>query len=88
MYSFKPSHYVRAAILVMTVLPLAANAASVRPCEDVLKEMRATKASATLAPDVKSKVEALETKAVERCNADDDKRADGFLQDAMKLMGK
>ena len=88
MYSLKTSHYVRAAILVMTVLPLAANAASVRPCEDVLKEMRTTKASATLAPDVKSKVDALETKAVERCNADDDKRADDFFAQAMKIMGK
>lgn len=89
MTTFKISPSLYAAILVaLTTLPLAAKAATVRPCEDVLKEMRATKASATLTPDNKSKVDALEAKAIERCNADDDKRADSFLQDAMKLIGK
>ena len=84
----KPSRFYHAAILVaVAMLPLAAKAA-VRPCEDVLKEMRATKTSANLTPDNRSKVDALEAKAVERCNADDDKRADAFLQDAMTLMGK
>ena len=71
-----------------TALPMTTNAAAVRPCEDVLKEMRATKTSANLTPDNKSKIDALEAKAIERCNADDDKRADAFLQDAMKLMGE
>lgn len=89
MTNLKTSHFAYAAIVATTaLLPIAANAAAVQPCEDALKQMRATKASATLASDVKSKVDALEAKAVERCNADDDKRADSFLQDAMKLMGK
>jgi imidazole glycerol phosphate synthase subunit HisF len=88
MNTFKPWRLSYLAIVVAAVtFPMMASAAAV-PCEDALKEMRATKASANLAPDVKSKVDALETKAVERCNADDDKRADGFLQDAMKQMGK
>jgi hypothetical protein len=69
-------------------LPVVGHAAAARPCEDVLKDMRTAKASANLTPDAKSKVDALEAKAVERCNADDDKRADAFLQEAMTLMGK
>ncbi|MDE1995824.1 MAG: hypothetical protein KGI75_25215 [Rhizobiaceae bacterium] len=89
MNNFKASRLVYiASVAAMVALPIAAHAAAVQPCEDALKEMRATKASANLTPDNKSKVDALEAKAVERCNADDDKRADAFLQDAMKLMGK
>jgi hypothetical protein len=72
----------------LVALPVASHAAAARPCEDALKEMRTAKASAKLTPDAKSKVDALEAKAVERCNADDDKRADAFLQEAMTLMGK
>ena len=72
----------------LVALPVTSHAAAVRPCEDVLKEMRTAKASANLTPDAKSKVDTLEAKAVERCNADDDKRADAFLQEAMALMGK
>ena len=30
----------------------------------------------------------LQTKGTERCNADDDKRADAFFADALKLAGK
>lgn len=58
------------------------------PCEDMLKDMRATKATAKLADADMKKVEALEAKAVERCNADDDARSDAFLTDAMTIMGK
>ena len=36
----------------------------------------------------KAKVDELETKGVERCNADDDKRADAFFTDALKLTAK
>ncbi len=72
----------------LVALPVAGHAAAARPCEDVLKEMRAAKTSVNLTADVKSKIDALEAKAIERCNADDDKRADAFLQEAMTLMGK
>lgn len=83
--------------LLATVLIIAAAGApfsvsSVRaatvPCEDMLKDMRATKAAASLSEADMTKVKDLETKAVERCNADDDARSDGFLTDAMKIMGK
>ncbi|CAN7635470.1 hypothetical protein LJR098_006124 [Rhizobium sp. LjRoot98] len=58
------------------------------PCEEMLKEMRAAKATATLSEADMTKVNDLETKAVERCNADDDARSDGFLTEAMTIMGK
>lgn len=58
------------------------------PCEDTLKEMRATKASSKLAATDLTKVNDLEAKAVERCNADDDARSNKFSADAMKIMGK
>jgi hypothetical protein len=58
------------------------------PCEDKLAEMRAEMAISKVSADDMAKVKDLETKGVERCNADDDKRADGFFADAMKIMGK
>ena len=58
------------------------------PCEEMLKDMRTAKASAQLSDADMKKVEDLETKAVERCNADDDTRSDKFLAEAMQIMGK
>lgn len=69
-----------------TVVSLPAHAAV--PCEDMLKQMRDAKTSAKLNDSDMQKVSDLETKAVERCNADDDMRSDKFLADAMKIMGK
>lgn len=86
---FKSAQGASLAVLIgLAMLPVAAHAAAPRPCEDALKEMRAAKLTAKLSADDKTKVDALEAKAVERCNADDDRRADGFLEDAMKLMKK
>ena len=58
------------------------------PCEDALKAMRAAKETSKLSDSDAKKVADLETKGVERCNADDDKRADQFFGEAMKVMGK
>ncbi|QKD00968.1 hypothetical protein [Mesorhizobium loti] len=58
------------------------------PCEQTLKSLRAAEATATLSAADKTKVSELETKGIERCNADDDKRADDFFAQAMKVMGK
>ncbi|MBY2925578.1 hypothetical protein [Rhizobium leguminosarum] len=66
---------------------IPARAAAV-PCEEMLKTMRDTKMSAKLSDADMAKVNDLETKAVERCNADDDTRSDKFLAEAMKIMGK
>ncbi|HEX8048797.1 hypothetical protein HB780_01445 (plasmid) [Rhizobium lusitanum] len=65
-----------------------AHAAAAAPCEDTLKTMRAAKATAKLSDADMAKVNDLEAKAIERCNADDDVRSDKFLADAMKIMGK
>ncbi|KQV28576.1 hypothetical protein ASC97_07935 [Rhizobium sp. Root1203] len=72
--------------LVFFAAPFQAHATV--PCEDALKQMRAAKVSATLSDADMKKVNELEVKAVERCNADDDARADKFLGDAMTIMGK
>ncbi|TCL69432.1 hypothetical protein [Rhizobium sp. BK251] len=75
------------AIVGLVAGSLPASAAAV-PCEQMLSEMRAAKASAKLSDVDSAKVNDLETKAVERCNADDDTRSDKFLADALKILGK
>jgi hypothetical protein len=62
--------------------------ATAAPCEEMLKDMRAAKATAKLSDADMAKVNDLEAKAIERCNADDDTRSDKFLADAMKILGK
>ncbi|WP_027059293.1 hypothetical protein [Mesorhizobium loti] len=62
--------------------------AATAPCEQTLKNLRAAEATATLSAADKAKVSELETKGIERCNADDDKRADDFFAQAMTVMGK
>jgi len=58
------------------------------PCEEMLGQLRAKEASAP-APDAnKAAYEDLKTKGIERCNADDDKRADDFFMQAMDLLAK
>ncbi len=80
-------------LLAMTVLGAAfcasnlAQAAGV-PCEDMLKQLRDAEATAKPSDADKAKVAALEAKGVERCNADDDKRADDFFGQALKILGK
>lgn len=66
---------------------LTSTAATV-PCETMLKDMRAAKIMKTLSDADTAKVQDLEDKAVERCNADDDVRADRFLTEAMTIIGK
>ncbi len=56
------------------------------PCENLLQQVRDGLAKANLANDKQSAVEALQAKAVERCNADDDKRSDDFSAQALALM--
>jgi hypothetical protein len=78
--------FVAVGFIAIAIPAHAAKAAA--PCEDMLKSMRQAKASAQLTPADKQKVDTLEAKAVERCNADDDARSDAFLAEAMKVMGK
>jgi hypothetical protein len=55
------------------------------PCEVTLKEVRDFNATAT--PSDQARFDELLNKGIERCNADDDKRADVFFADALALMG-
>ena len=64
------------------------HADDVVPCEDMLKDLRAAVDGAALNDADKAKIAELQDKGIERCNADDDARADAFFADAMKIMGK
>jgi hypothetical protein len=68
--------------------PISSAFAATAPCEETLKTLRTAEAAAKLGDPDKTKVSELETKGIERCNADDDKRADDFFAQAMKIMGK
>ncbi|MDB5203953.1 MAG: hypothetical protein JWQ27_3362 [Ferruginibacter sp.] len=58
------------------------------PCEDMLAKYRAVQPNAASLDDAtKAKVVELEAKGLERCNADDDKRADDFFGQAIQLIG-
>ena len=67
---------------------IPASADDVVPCEDMLKTLRDAVAGATLNDADKAKVADLQDKGIERCNADDDAKADAFFGDAMKILGK
>ena len=56
------------------------------PCEVMLKDVAAAIASTTLAAAEKATATDLQTKALERCNADDDSRADEFSAQALVLL--
>lgn len=56
------------------------------PCEDKLVELRSAIQSAKLGDADMKPVRQLEAKGVERCDADDDKRADAFFEEALKLL--
>ena len=74
------------AVAILGLVP-SAYAAPV-PCEDMLKTLRDTLKTAKLSDADMKTVTELETKGTERCNADDDKRADAFFTDALKLAAK
>lgn len=81
---------------ILFVVPLALGAAlstspgfaKTTPCEDMLAQVRAAVPTASLNAADKAQVDDLTNKGIERCNADDDRRADDFFAQALKLMGK
>jgi hypothetical protein len=75
------------AIAIGGSLVPAAQAANV-PCEEMLKQLRDKEATAKVSDANKANYEDLKAKGIERCNADDDKRADDFFTQAMDLLGK
>lgn len=78
----------RAAGGVSTVSGVAVTDATGRPlpCEAMLGDVAAGLTKATLTAADRAKVEALQARALERCNADDDTRADGFSAQALALL--
>lgn len=56
------------------------------PCETMLETLRNTRAEANPDPDLGTQIDNLETKGTERCNADDDARADAFFAQAIALI--
>lgn len=56
------------------------------PCEVALKAVRDA-AAAGKSPSDQGAYDTAMNKGLERCNADDDKRADGFFADAFALLG-
>ncbi len=77
-----------APIALAAALTASAGFAKTAPCEDMLAQVRAAVPNANLNATDKAKVDDLTNKGIERCNADDDKRADDFFAQALKLMGK
>jgi hypothetical protein len=82
-----------APVLVAQAVPAAASKfvtvnadGSPVACEDALKAVR--DAAAATAPPDKAKFDELQGKGIERCNADDDKRADEFFAAALALVGQ
>ncbi len=56
------------------------------PCEVMLKDLAGKLATATIPAATLTRITNLQTKALERCNADDDARADGFTAEALALI--
>ena len=66
--------------------PTAMNSAVAR--EDMLVTLSDTFKTAKLSDADTKAVNELKAKAEGRCAAEDDKRSDGFIADAMEIMGK
>lgn len=75
------------AVLVAGIAVTDANARAL-PCEVMLKSVADGLASAKLSDADHAAAVGFQTKALERCNADDDQRADGFSAQALALVAK
>lgn len=77
------------AVLVSALFVLVPAAVYAKvPCEETLKDVRTARTDAKLSDADTTKVDDLITKGVDRCNADDDNRANDFFKEAMTAMGK
>ena len=75
---------VTGAVTLVSGIAVTDEAGRALPCETMLKQVADGLAASTLA-DLQPVVD-LQTKALERCNADDDTRADGFSAQALGLL--
>lgn len=69
-------------------LSTIANAATAVPCEQVLVTLNDAMAKAKLSDADMKTVMDLKAKGEERCKAEDDRRADGFFNDALTIVTK
>ncbi|HEU4826592.1 MAG TPA: hypothetical protein VFS85_08950 [Dongiaceae bacterium] len=76
-----------AALLAVIAAAIPASAEDV-PCEKMLADLRDALKTAKPSDADAAKIKELEDKGIERCNADDDARADEFFSQAMKILGK
>lgn len=58
------------------------------PCEVMLDQLKTSLASASLSTDAGARVASLQARGTERCNADDDARADDFFAQGLALTSK
>jgi hypothetical protein len=70
------------------IVSISAFAADSVPCEDKLATVRTELKSATLDDTNRAEADALLAKGIERCNADDDARANGFFAQIEAILGK
>jgi len=77
-------------LLGVAILAIAAAttlvAAEDVPCEKMLEDLRAALETAQPNEADAAKIKELEDKGIERCNADDDARADEFFSQAMEIV--
>ncbi len=76
------------ALTSITGFTSLASAATAVPCEDVLKTLTDAMTKAKLNDADMKTVTELKAKGEERCKAEDDRRADGFFNDALTIVTK
>ena len=77
--------FLGAALLGIVAIVVPAAAEDV-PCEKMLEDLRSALETAHPNDTDAAKIRELEDKGIERCNADDDARADEFFTQAMKIV--
>ena len=81
-----PGQAPAAGITMVSGIAVTDDAGRALPCEVMLKDVASGLATTTLAAADKASATDFQTKALERCNADDDARADGFSAQALALL--
>ena len=75
-----------AGVTMVSGIAVTDDAGRALPCEVMLSDLAAGLATTTIAAADKAAATDFQTKALERCNADDDARADGFSAQALALL--
>jgi dihydroxyacetone kinase len=84
--SIAPGDAGTCAVTLVSGIAVTDDAGRALPCEVMLSALSDKLAAVTLSDSEKAAVADLQTRALERCNADDDARADGFSAEALALL--